>query len=145
MLCGKYVVCSHVSSEAMTAEQVRGQYKNLQHVEHAFRNIKSNNINIRPIFHRKALQTRGHVFLCMFAYAIIKELEKKLLPFLKTYNLREKKQLSLNDLIAELNNIKVCEMKIGNGAVVIQIHEWNQLQQKIFEELNIEPKKMMKY
>jgi transposase len=143
-LCGKYVVCSSVSAKDMTAEQVRGQYKNLQKVEHAFRDMKSNTINIRPIYHRKALQTRGHVFLCMFAYAIIKEMENKLFPFLKSYNDSQKKQLSFNDLIAELNNIKMCELNIGNGVVSIQKPELNQIQEKIFESLNIDPEIMIK-
>ena len=143
-LCGKYAVCSNVHSHDMTAEQVRGQYKNLQNVEHAFRDMKSNTINIRPIFHRKALQTRGHVLLCMFAYTIIKEMENKLFPFLKTYNGSQKKQLSFNDLIAELNNIKMCQLNIGNGVVSIQRPDLNPLQQKIFEVLNIDPDKMIK-
>jgi transposase len=143
-LCGKYVVCSNVPSVDMTAEQLRGQYKNLQYVEHAFRDMKSNNINIRPIFHRRELQTRGHVFLCMFAYTIIKEMENKLLPFLKTYNRSQTRQLAFNDLIAELNHIKICEMKIGNGLVSIQKPELNPLQQKIFEALIIDPEKMIK-
>ena len=90
-LCGKYVVCTNVSARDMTAEEVRGQYKNLQQVEHAFRDMKGDNISIRPIFHRKELQTRGHVQLCMFAYAIIKEMENKLFPFLKQYNRSQKK------------------------------------------------------
>jgi transposase len=141
-LCGKYVVCSNVPVEDMTAEQIRGRYKNLQCVEHAFRDMKSNNISIRPIYHRKELQTRGHVLLCMFAYSIIKVMENKLFPFLKSYNQNQKKQLSFNDLIAEVNNIKICEMKIGNGVVTIQKPELNPLQQKIFEALNIDPEKM---
>ena len=78
----------------------------------------------------------------MFAYSIIKVMENKLFPFLKTYNQSRKKQLSFNDLIAELNNIKICEMKIGNGVVTIQKPELNPLQQKIFEALNIDPEKM---
>jgi transposase len=143
-LCGKYVVCSNVPSEDMTAEQVRGQYKNLKFVEHAFRDMKSNNINIRPIYHRKEPQTRGHVLLCMFAYTIIKEMENKLFPFLKTYNRSQKIQLSFNDLIAELNNIKMCKLTIGNGVVSIQKPELNPLQQKIFEVLNIDPNKTIK-
>ena len=89
-LCGKYVVCTNVPADDMTAEQVRGQYKNLQFVEHAFRDLKSDNISIRPIYHRKEKQTRGHVLLCLFAYAIIKELENSLFPFLKAYNSRQK-------------------------------------------------------
>jgi len=142
-LCGKYVVCSNVPSEDMTAEQVRGQYKNLQNVEHAFRDMKSNHISIRPIYHRKELQTKGHVFLCMFAYTIIKEMENRLYPFLKAYSHRQKTQLSLNDLIDELNNVKRIEMKIGNGVVSIHKPGLNAIQQKIFEALHIDPKKMI--
>jgi hypothetical protein len=56
----------------------------------------------------------------MFDFSIIKEMENKLFPFLKTYNVSQKKQLSFNDLVAELNNIKMCELNIGNGVVSIQ-------------------------
>ncbi len=52
--------------------QARQQYKNLQHVEHAFRDFKSDNIQIRPVYHRNEAQTRGHVLLSMFSYAIVK-------------------------------------------------------------------------
>lgn len=57
-----------------------------QQVEHAFRDLKSDNISIRPVYHRNAAQTKGHVQVCVFAYAIIKEMENKLFPFLKEYN-----------------------------------------------------------
>jgi len=72
-LCGKYVVCTSVLEQEMNTEQVRGQYKNLKFAEHAFRDLKSDNISIRPIYHRKERQTRGHVHLCMFAYAILND------------------------------------------------------------------------
>jgi len=143
-LCGKYVVCTNVPAEDMAAEQVRGQYKNLQKVEHAFRDLKSDNISIRPVFHRKELQTKGHVLLCMFAYAIIKEMENRLYPFLKTTSLSQKRQLSFNDLTAELNNIKICELKIGNGVTFIQRPDLNPLQQEILDALNIDPEIMTK-
>ena len=73
-LCGKYVVCTNVKSENLNSIQVRTHYKNLQEVEHAFRDLKSDNISIRPVFHRNESQTRGHVLVCVFAYAIIKEM-----------------------------------------------------------------------
>jgi len=142
-LCGKYVVCTSVLEQEMNTEQVRGQYKNLKFAEHAFRDLKSDNISIRPIYHRKERQTRGHVHLCMFAYAILNEIEKKLFPFLKIYNRSQKRQLSLNDLIAELNNIKMCELKIGNQVTSIQKPELNPLQIKVFDALNINSEKMM--
>jgi transposase len=141
-LCGKYVVCTNVPAKEMTAEQVRGEYKNLQKVEHAFRDLKSENISIRPIYHWRENQTRGHVLLCMFAYAIIKKLEDKLFPLLKQYNHSNSAQLSFNDLTAELSNIKMCELKIGQGLSTIQYPELNPLQKKIFDALNIDPKIM---
>jgi len=142
-LCGKYVVCTGVPAEELSAEEVRGQYKNLQQVEHAFRDLKSDNISIRPIYHCKELQTRGHVLLCMFAYAIIKEMENKLYPFLKEYNRSHSAQLSFDDLRAELDNIKICELKIGNGVNTLQCPDLNPLQKKIVETLHIDPKKMI--
>jgi transposase len=140
-LCGKYVVYTNVPAQDMTATQVRGEYKKLQNVEHAFRDLKSDNISIRPVYHYKASQTRGHVLLCMLAYAIIKEMENKLFPFLKQYNQTQKTKLSFNDLIAELNKVKMCEFKIGKrGETSIQYPELNQLQKEIFEALSIDPK-----
>jgi transposase len=79
-LFGKYVVCTNVKDEILNKETVRAQYKNLQHVEHAFRDLKSDNICIRPVYHRNEAQTRGHVQICVFAYAVIKEMEKKIYP-----------------------------------------------------------------
>jgi len=141
-LCGKYAVCTSVPEQEMTAEQVRGQYKNLKFAEHAFRDLKSENISIRPIYLRNARRTMGHVLLCMFAYAVIKDLEDKFFPFLKTYNRRNKTQLSFYDLIAELKNIKMCELNIGKGVKAIQFPKLNGLQTEIFNVLKIDPKKM---
>jgi transposase len=141
-LCGKYVVCSNVPLQDMTAVEVRGEYKNLQNVEHAFRDLKSDNISIRPVYHTNENQTKGHVLLCMFAYAIIKELENKLFPFLKEYNQKNKTKLSFDDLKAELNNIKMCELKIGEGVTSIMYPELTTLQKKILQVLNINPDKM---
>ena len=67
-LCGKYVLCTNVPVQEMPAIQVRGEYKKLQNVEHAFRDLKSDNISIRPVYHHNENQTRGHVLLCFFAY-----------------------------------------------------------------------------
>ena len=142
-LCGKYVAYTNVPVQVMTTVEVRGEYKKLQNVEHAFRDLKSDNISIRPVYHCNENQTGGHVLLCMFAYAIIQELENKLFPFLKQYNRTNKTKLSFNDLIEELNNVKMCELKVGKREETsIHYPELNPLQKKIFEALNIDPKIM---
>ena len=79
----------------------------------------------------------------MLALSIIKELENKLFPFLKEYNRIAKTQLSFNDLVAELKNIKMCEVEIGKGVTSIKYPELTPLQKKILQVLNINPEKMI--
>jgi transposase len=132
-LAGKYVICSNVQPSKMDKETVRGQYKNLQNVEHAFRDLKSDNIQLRPVFHRKAEQTRGHVLVSMFSYAIIKEMENRIFPFRKVLNKEQKKQLSFSDLLAELQDIKLCVLNFGRGVEQIKVTELNDMQVQLIK------------
>ena len=104
LLDGKYVIESTVDKQKMTTKELRRKYKELQNVEHAFRDIKTDKLNVRPVFHCNEAQTRGHVFICMFSYAIIKEIETLIFPWLKDYNKKNNRQLSYKDMVAELNN-----------------------------------------
>jgi hypothetical protein len=45
-------------------------YKGLSQVERAFRSLKTTDLDIRPIHHRRARRVRGHVLLCMLAYYV---------------------------------------------------------------------------
>jgi len=42
-------------------------YKNLKYVERDFRHIKSDDLDLRPIFHRLEERVRAHVLICMLA------------------------------------------------------------------------------
>jgi transposase len=139
----KYVVCTNVNSETLTAAMVRAQYKNLQHVEHAFRDLKSDNICARPVYHCNEAQARGHVQVCIFAYAVIHAMEKKIYPFLKTFNEKNGSQLSFNDIVAEIHDVKLCELKIGKNEKRLAIPDLNPIQKKIFELFNFNPNDMV--
>ena len=52
-------------------------------------------------------------------------------------------KISDNDLKEELNNIKMCELQIGNGLTTKVYPELNPLQKKILQVLNINPEKMI--
>jgi transposase len=136
-LAGKYVICTSVTKEKMKKEQVRQEYKNLQNVEHAFRDFKSNNIQIRPVFHRHQAQTRGHVFLSMFSYALIKEMENKLFPFLSTWNKKNKCQLAFADLLEELKDIKLVIFNLGRGVQNVKLTKPNIIQTQILNKFEI--------
>jgi hypothetical protein len=45
-------------------------YKGLSHVEAAFRSLKSDDLQIRPIDHHTEERVRAHLFLCMLAYYV---------------------------------------------------------------------------
>lgn len=143
LLDGKYVIESTVNKETLDTEQVRGKYKDLQNVEHAFRDMKTDKLDIRPIFHVNEAQTRGHVFVCMFSYAIVKELETLIYPWLKNYNKKNKCQLSYHDITDELNNIKVSELEIGHNIKKIMIPELNEIQTEIIKLFNIKIEDIM--
>jgi len=142
-LCGKYVINSNVEKEKMSKEEVSMKYKNLQNVEHDFRDFKSDNICIRPVYHRNEAQTIGHVQVCFYALIIIKELEKHIYPFLHEINKKRATRLSFNDMIAELTKIKMCELKIGKNATTIKIPKLDDTQTKLFEILNLTTSQMM--
>jgi transposase len=42
-------------------------YKNLKYVEHNFRSIKSDDLDLRPVFHRLEERVKAHVLICMLA------------------------------------------------------------------------------
>ena len=139
-LAGKYVVCTGITKERMGKQEVRQQYRNLQNVEHAFRDFKSNNIQIRPVYHRNEAQTRGHILLSMFSYAIIKEMENKIFPFLKTWNKKVNRYLSFPDIMEELKDIKQVELNIGQDVNTVKITELNEIQTQILNLFNMNKK-----
>lgn len=143
-LAGKYVICTSIDKEQMDKHEVRKQYKNLQNVEHAFRDFKSDYIQIRPVFVRSQAQTRGHVLLSMFSYAIIKEIENKVFPFLKSWNKKTKSKLAFADIIEELKGIKLVELNLGRNVDTLKITELNELQKEILKLFDMNKKHLEK-
>jgi len=143
-LDGKYVIESTVSKEEMTSKEIREKYKELQNVEHAFRDLKTDKLNVRPIYHVNEAQTRGHIFVSMLSYAIIKELETSIYPWLKTYNKKNNCKLSYEDIADELNNIKVSELEMGHKIKKILVPELNEIQREMIKLFNIKIEDIMR-
>jgi hypothetical protein len=66
-LDGFYVLRTPVPADKLDAPAVVAAYKNLARVERDFRSIKSDDLDLRPIFHRLEERVRAHVLLCMLA------------------------------------------------------------------------------
>ncbi|MGD1074655.1 MAG: IS1634 family transposase [Thermodesulfovibrionales bacterium] len=73
-LDGCYVLKTDLSEAAATKETIHDRYKDLALVESAFRTSKTVELELRPIHVRLATRTRGHAFVVMVPYRILKEL-----------------------------------------------------------------------
>lgn len=76
-LDGCYVVKSNVPKDKISSEIIHQRYKDLANVERAFRYMKTYLLEIRPVYVWKESRTRGHVFLVMLAYSIVKYLQER--------------------------------------------------------------------
>jgi Transposase DDE domain len=83
-LDGFYVIRTNLPAGACSTEQVVLAYKGLSQVERAFRSLKTTDLDIRPIHHRRARRVRGHVLLCMLAYYVTWHMQQALAPMLFT-------------------------------------------------------------
>ena len=66
-LDGFYVLRTPVPADQLDAAAVVTAYKNLKYVERDFRHIKSDDLDLRPVFHRLEERVRAHVLICMLA------------------------------------------------------------------------------
>ena len=66
-LDGFYVLRTPIPAAELGAPAVVTAYKNLKYVERDFRHLKSDDLDLRPIFHRLDGRVRAHVLICMLA------------------------------------------------------------------------------
>src|SRR5713226_2531391 len=83
-LDGFYVLRTNLADDTLAAPDVVRSYKQLAHAEQAFRTLKSPELEIRPIRHRRADRVRAHAFLCLLAYYLEWHLRAAWAPLLFT-------------------------------------------------------------
>jgi hypothetical protein len=81
-LDGIYVVRTNLTAAQSDAAATVRAYKNLASVEHAFRAMKTVDLELRPVFHWTAPRVRAHVLLCMLAYYLEWHMRQRLAPML---------------------------------------------------------------
>jgi len=81
-LDGIYVVRTNLPAAQSDAAATVRAYKSLSGVEHAFRSLKTVDLELRPVFHWTAPRVRAHVLLCMLAYYLQWHMRRSLAPML---------------------------------------------------------------
>jgi len=70
LLDGCYVLETTVPAAKMDAYTVDGRYRDLQKVERGFKTMKTDFLEVRPIYLRNGKRTKAHVFVAMLALKI---------------------------------------------------------------------------
>ena len=83
-LAGWYVLETDVSPALRDTHTAHDRSKDLAHVAHDVRTMKTGLLDVRPIFVRQARRTRGPVFVCLLALQRSRELQRRLAAVLGT-------------------------------------------------------------
>jgi transposase len=85
----------YVTNTKLSDIEVIENYKNLWHIEKAFRMSKTD-LRIRPIYHRLRNRIEAHVCISFTAYCIYKELERVLYAEKSTLSLKKASEITHN-------------------------------------------------
>ena len=105
-LDGCYVIYTDVAPEDMTAVETVESYKSLMQVEQAFRNMKTVQLEIRPVFHKTDDRIRCHVFICMLAYYVMWHIKRLLKPLFEADGEGARRKYTFDYIIETLKSIR---------------------------------------
>jgi transposase len=118
----------YVTNCKLTAKEIIANYKNLWHIEKAFRMSKTD-LRVRPIYHRLKHRIEAHICISFVAYSIYKELERVLSK--EKYPLSVEKAAEITQNIYEIEVVLPESLK--KRKVVLGMDE---LQTKLIEIIN---------
>jgi len=137
-LDGCYVIRANVSQKSLTKEELQTQYKDLKHVEQAFRTMKTTDINVRPIRVWTEQHVRGYIFGCFLAYAATWEIRHRLAPVLNRDETGKCEAGSVQEVFRNLGKITVGVLEI-TGKVYTGLSNVSNLNKQFLELLNLPP------
>lgn len=88
-------------------------YKNLATVERAFRSLKTVDLEVRPIHHRRAQRVRAHVLLCMLAYYLEWHMRQLLKPILFDDHDRAAAEATRKSIVAKAERSNAGKRKVA--------------------------------
>lgn len=103
---GCYIIHSEVSKDRMPAAEVVASYKSLELVERAFRNLKTVQLEVRPVYHKTDNRIRCHVFLCTLAYYLQWHANVRLQGFFAADGTHKHRQWTMRNVIERLCAIR---------------------------------------
>jgi transposase len=136
-LAGCYVVVSDVPKQQLSGQEVHHSYVSLQKVERDFRQLKTGLLEVRPVWVRKESRTRGHVFCCMLALKISREMERRLQARFGTTD-TDPHATTLPDAMAALCRLCLLEYHIDEKTTLTRLPRPDARQKEILAALRVQ-------
>ena len=133
---GCYIIQSNVPKELMDKQEIVASYKKLTLVEQAFRNLKTVQLEVRPVYHKTDERIRCHVFLCMLAYYILWHMKQRLTPLFRSDGRNKKRKWTFEHVIERLKSIRR-EVVSSGGSSCKVVSTPDEEQQKILDLLKV--------
>ena len=133
---GGYGVRSDVPKAEMAAAQTVAGYKKLELVEQAFRQIKTVQLEVRPVYHKLDRRIHSHVFLCMLTYYIQWHMKQRLAPLFAQDGTEKNRRWSFANVLERLKAIRQERVKL-NGIALDQVTVLEEDQQSILKLLKV--------
>ncbi|MEA2029840.1 MAG: IS1634 family transposase, partial [Campylobacterota bacterium] len=135
-LDGCYVVTtSLIDTSKESKEEIHQAYKRLIKVENAFKMLKTEFLEIRPLYLRTDSRIKGHVFISMLAYNIVRKLRAYI--SLSNYDFK--------DTIERLKAIATVKVKLTNKVTSTYIPTVDEKIQKLFDSIGFSLPKKVNY
>ncbi len=103
--------------------------------------MKTGLLEVRPVFVRKESRTRGHVFCCLLALKLSREMERRLQAAFGTTDTNPH-AITLPDALAALSRLCLLEYRVDEKTTVTRLPKPDARQQQILAALGVPlPKK----
>ena len=135
-LAGCYVIVTDLAKEKLSSQAVHDSYMALQKVERDFRTMKTGLLEIRPLFVRKESRTRGHVFCCLLALKLQRELERRLAAAFGTTE-QDPQAVTVPDALAALGRLPLLSYEIDAKTTLTRLPKPDQHQRRILDALKV--------
>jgi transposase/plasmid stabilization system protein ParE len=135
-LAGWYVVVPDVPKQNLSGQEVHDSYVSLEKVERDFRQMKTGLLEVRPVFVRKESRTRGHVFCCLLALKLSREMERRLQAAFGTTDANPH-AITLTDAMAALSRLCLLHYTVDEKTTVTRLPQPDARQQQILAALGV--------
>ena len=134
-LDGCYAIKTSLTDKKDTKEDIHQSYKNLINVENAFKTLKTDYLEIRPLYLKTDKRIKGHIFLSMLSYNIV----LKLREYIKVCN------LDFKSTITSLKGVSTTVVQVSKKLTINYIPEVNEKLKNLFKVMEFTMPKKVDY